>query len=102
VPTGHLYAFAEARLSIVIAPKGQTTAHLAHPVHAGASCSTDVFLPFWLSSDSTCGGHAPTHQPQPVQRAGSTWGNAWGTGAMVKPIVLSFDQPVCVRDSGGF
>lgn len=67
-------------LLIAIAPKGQRTAHSAQPVQAAASCSTDCLAPQRPSpctcNDSTCGAHAATHHPQPVQRAGSTVGRA--------------------------
>lgn len=65
-----------------IASNGQRTAHSAHPVQPGASCRVEHLGPQGpvpnTCSDSTCGGHTATHQPQPVQRWGSMVGRALG------------------------
>ena len=73
--------------TIRIASNGQRSTHSAQPVQAGASCSTAHLRPQGspscgsTCSDSTLGGHTPTHQPQPVQRPGSMAGRALGRGA---------------------
>lgn len=61
---------------MVIASKGHFTAHWAQPVQPAASCNCENFFQLRTPSDNTCGGHTATHQPQPVQRAVSTTGNA--------------------------
>ncbi len=66
-----------------IASIGQRSAHSAQPVQPVqpvASSSTARLMPQPLPgstcSDSTCGGQAATHQPQPVQRFKSMAGKA--------------------------
>ncbi len=58
----------ESLLTIAIASNGQRTVHFAQPVQPASSCIRKNFFQFSTSSDSTCGGHTATHQPQPVQR----------------------------------
>ena len=70
--------------SIVIAPNGQRTAHSAQPVQPAASCSALVLRPPSARSDSACGAHTATHQPQPVQRVGLISGTA-RAGAFMMP-----------------
>lgn len=65
-----------------MAANGHLTAHFAQPVQPGSSCSVAVFCQFATASDSTRGGHTATHQPQPVQRAGSITGRALRSGGM--------------------
>ena len=62
-----------------IAPTGQRTAHSAQPVQPAASCSSARLRPASAVSHSTCGAQAATHQPQPLQRAGSMTGRAVDT-----------------------
>jgi hypothetical protein len=63
-------------LIIVITPNGQRRSHLLQPVQAGASCSTERLRQATASKLSTRGGHAATHQPQPVQRSVSMCGSS--------------------------
>ncbi len=65
---------------IAIACTGQRSAQALQPVQAAASCSVARLRHCTACRLSTCGGHAPTHQPQPVQRAGSTVGSQPGRG----------------------
>ena len=68
---------------MAMASNGHFTAHRAQPVHPAASCRVLFFCQFGAAaSDSTCGGHAATHQPQPVQRVGSMTGRALRSEAM--------------------
>jgi hypothetical protein len=63
-------------LIIVITPNGQRRSHLLQPVQAGASCSTERLRQATTSRLNTRGGHAATHQPQPVQRSVSMCGSS--------------------------
>ena len=97
---GLSYRFWEMR-SIVIASTGQRTAHSAQPVQLPASCRVACLGPQPLGccvcSDSTCGGHTPTHQPQPVQRPGLMAGKALrGAVVTVGPV-----STVCPVFAGG-
>ena len=59
-----------------MASNGQRSAHRAQPVQPASSSSVEVLRPAPACKDSTCGSHTATHQPQPVQRAGSIRGGA--------------------------
>ena len=86
-------------LTIAMASNGHRTAHKAHPVQPGASCSTERLGPHApvpsTCSDSTCGAHTATHQPQPVQRCASIAGRALRDvgmlGSMVSPASVHRD-----------
>ena len=69
-----------AERTMRIASNGHRTAHSAHPAQPAASCNCARLGPHVdtpaACSDSTCGGHTATHQPQPVQRAGTMVGRA--------------------------
>lgn len=67
---------------MVITPNGHFTAHFAQPVQAASSCKCENFNQPATASDSTCGGHAATHQPQPVQRGWLITGSALRSVAM--------------------
>lgn len=68
---------------MAIASNGQRTAHFAQPVQPASSCSVLFFCqPGTTASESTCGGHTATHQPQPVQRVVSMTGSALRSLAM--------------------
>ena len=87
--------------SMEIASTGQRTAHSAQPVQLPASCRVACVGPQPLGccvcSDSTCGGHTPTHQPQPVQRVGLMAGKALrGVVVTVEPV-----STVCPVFAGG-
>ena len=71
---------------MVIASNGHFTAQSAQPVQLGSSCSVDVFFQFVVASDNTWGGHTATHQPQPVQRAGSMAGRALRSLVMLRTL----------------
>ena len=68
---------------MAIASNGQRTAHFAQPVQPASSRSVLFFCqPGTTASESTCGGHTATHQPQPVQRVVSMTGSALRSLAM--------------------
>jgi hypothetical protein len=54
--------------TIVITPNGQRRAHWLQPVQPCSSCSTECLRQATTCKLNTPGGHAATHQPQPVQR----------------------------------
>ena len=71
--SGTAAACEAGRRIIRIASNGQRTAHSAQPVQPSASSSAECLPAPGASrsacSESTCGGHTATHQPQPVQRS---------------------------------
>jgi len=69
---------AQSSAVIEMTPKGQRRSHNRQPVQAGASCNTACLRQPCACRLSTLGGHAATHQPQPVQRSVAICGN--GTG----------------------
>ena len=87
--TNRYGASGAAARTMRIAPNGQRTAHSAHPVQPGASCSVEPLGPQGSGpgtcSDSTCGAHTATHQPQPVQRWGSMAGKALRGAVVMGP-----------------
>jgi hypothetical protein len=55
--------------TIPIAWKGQTSMHALQPVQRVGSCSMEDLTQPRGSRDSTCGAHAATQRPHPVQRS---------------------------------
>ena len=75
-----------------MASNGQRTAHNAHPVQSAAPCSCAFLGPHaavpCTCSDSACGGHTPTHHPQPVQ-----W-SVWIKGSALREVFMGLAWPV--------